>query len=63
MPRTRIEYGGLLGDEALQPALAATHCGFDDLAGGEGGVPDVADLALVHEVGSAPSVSSMSVSG
>ena len=43
--------GGLLGDEALQTALAGDPLGLDDLAGGEGGGTDVADLALVDEVG------------
>ena len=43
--------GGLLGDEALQAALARYPLGLDDLAGGEGRGADVADLALVDEVG------------
>ena len=51
MARTRIEYGRLLGDEALEVTLARDPLRFDDLAGREGGVADVADLALVHEVG------------
>jgi hypothetical protein len=41
---------GLLADEALQVAVARDPLRLDDLAGGEGGGADVADLALVHEV-------------
>ena len=51
MPRTRIEYGRLLGDEALQVALAGGPLRFDDLGAGVRGGADVADLALVDEVG------------
>jgi len=43
--------GRLLGDEALQAAFARHPLGFDDLASGEGGGADVADLALADEVG------------
>ena len=42
---------GLLGDEALELALARDPLRLDDLARGEGGVPEVADLALMDEVG------------
>ena len=48
--RTRIEYGGLLGDEALQVAVPRDPLRLDDLAGGERRGADVADLALVYEV-------------
>ena len=41
----------LLGAEALEAALARGPLRLDDLAGGEGGRADVADLALVDEVG------------
>ena len=43
--------GRLLGDEALQVAVARDPLGFDDLAGRERRGADVADLALVDEVG------------
>src|SRR6476659_3921369 len=39
----------LLGDEALEAAVAGHPLGFDDLAGGEGGGTEVADLALADE--------------
>ena len=41
----------LLGAEALEVPLAGRPLRLDDLAGGERGGPDVADLALLHEVG------------
>ena len=40
----------LLGDEPLEVAVARDPLRLDDVAGGEGGRADVADLALVHEV-------------
>ena len=43
--------GRLLGDEALQVPVARDPLRLDDLAGRERGGADVADLALVHEVG------------
>jgi hypothetical protein len=41
----------LLGAEALKPPLACHPLRLDDLAGGERGRADVADLALLDEVG------------
>jgi hypothetical protein len=43
--------GGLLGDEALEAAVARSPLGLDDLRRGGGRVADGADLALAHEVG------------
>ena len=51
MPRTSSEYGRLLGAEALQAALARGPLRLDDLPGRVRGGADVADLALLHEVG------------
>src|SRR5580692_741852 len=42
---------GLLGDEPSEVPLAGRPLRLDDLAGRVGGRADVADLALVHEVG------------
>src|ERR1700733_6718470 len=42
---------GLLGDEPCEVPLAGRPLRLDDLAGRGGGRADVADLALVHEVG------------
>jgi hypothetical protein len=43
--------GGLLGDEALAVAPLGGPLSFDDGRGGEGRVAEVADLALVDQVG------------
>jgi hypothetical protein len=51
MPRTRIEYGGCSGSEALQAPLPRRPLRFHDLTGGKGGRADVADLALMDEIG------------
>ena len=40
----------LLGDEALEAAIARDPLRLDDLAGRKGGGTDVADLALLYEV-------------
>jgi hypothetical protein len=42
--------GRLLGAEALAAAPLGGPLGLDDLRGREGGVADVADLALMHEI-------------
>jgi hypothetical protein len=42
---------GLLGHEALERAIAGDPLGLDDLRGRERGAADIADLALVDEVG------------
>ena len=41
----------LLGAEALEAPVACRPLRLDDLAGGERGGPDVADLALLNEIG------------
>jgi hypothetical protein len=43
--------GRLLGDEALAVAALGGPLGLDDGRGGEGRVAEVADLALVDQVG------------
>ena len=48
--RTRIEYGGCSVTKRCRPPVARDPLRLDDLAGGEGGGADVADLALMHEV-------------
>src|SRR5215216_973567 len=51
MARTRIEQRRLRGHEALQAPIPTDPLRLDNRRGGVRGAADVADLALVHEVG------------